>query len=78
MMGSWAGFQRTPQVMLATARQMPVPSWPARTRSAEGRASVTFKDRVKSILKAKHNRDATHWRQIDEISRPVGYLLLLR
>ena len=38
---------------------------------------VTFKDRVKSILKDKHNRDVTDWRQIDEICLAVGYALLL-
>lgn len=38
---------------------------------------TTFKDRVKSILKHKHNRDVTDWRQIDEICLTVGYLLLL-
>ena len=38
---------------------------------------ATFKDRVKSILKDKHNRDVTDWRQVDEICLTVGYLLLL-
>jgi hypothetical protein len=38
---------------------------------------VTFKDRVKSILKDKHNRDVTDWRQVDEICLAAGYLLLL-
>ena len=38
---------------------------------------VTFKDRVKSILKDKHNRDVTDWRRVDEVCLTVGYLLLL-
>ena len=38
---------------------------------------ATFKDRVKSILKDKHNRDVTDWRRIDEICLTVGYMLLL-
>jgi hypothetical protein len=38
---------------------------------------TTFKDRVKSILKDKHNRDVTDWRQVDEVCLMIGYLLLL-
>jgi len=37
----------------------------------------TFRERIKGILRDKHNRDVADWRRLDEICLWVGYGLLL-
>lgn len=40
-------------------------------------APDTFREKVRSILKDKRERDVSDWRPIDELCLILGYLLLL-